>query len=70
MPITGEQTVAQMSHPTPYYYRPGTAPADASTIDADLCVYGATAAGVAAAVAATRLGRTVVLIEHGGAVAV
>ncbi len=56
-----------MSHPNLYYYRPGTAPTDARTIDADLCVYGATAAGVAAAVAATRLGRTAVLIEHGGA---
>src|SRR5687768_158681 len=56
-----------MSHPNLYYYRPGAAPADATTIDADLCVYGATAAGVAAAVAATRLGRTAVLIEHGGA---
>ena len=42
-----------MFHSNLYYYRPGTAPADASTIDADLCVYGATAAGVAAAVAAT-----------------
>ena len=43
-------------------------PADARTLNADLCVYGATAAGVAAAVAANRLGRTAVLIEHGGAV--
>ena len=51
-----------------YYYRPSSAPAEAQTLDADVCVYGATAAGVAAAVAATRLGRTAVLIEHGGAV--
>ncbi|KPV52061.1 xanthan lyase [Kouleothrix aurantiaca] len=51
-----------------YYYRAGSAPAEARTLDADLCVVGATAAGVAAAVAATRLGRTAVLIEHGGAV--
>lgn len=53
---------------TLYYYRPGSAPAATQTLAADLCVYGATAAGVAAAVAATRLGRTAVLIEHGGAV--
>src|SRR5690349_16942899 len=56
-----------MSHPNLYYYRPGAVPANARALDADLCVYGATAAGVAAAVAATRLGRTAVLIEHGGA---
>jgi hypothetical protein len=42
--------------------RPLTA---AEVIQSDLCVYGGTAGGVAAAVQATRMGKTVVLLEFG-----
>lgn len=38
-------------------------PNAAAALDADVCIYGGTAAGVAAAVQATRLGKTAVLIE-------
>jgi glycine/D-amino acid oxidase-like deaminating enzyme len=34
-------------------------------VDADICVYGGTAGGVAAAVQAARMGKTVVLVEAG-----
>jgi len=37
----------------------------AKTIRADLCIYGGTAGGVAAAVQATRMGRTAVVLEPG-----
>jgi hypothetical protein len=37
----------------------------AEVIEADLCVYGATAGGVAAAVQAARMGRTAVIAEFG-----
>src|ERR1051325_2449756 len=40
-------------------------PASAAVIDADLCVFGGTSAGIAAAVQAARLGKTVVLAEPG-----
>lgn len=38
---------------------------DSTPYDADVCIYGATSAGVVAAVALTRLGRSVVLVEAG-----
>ena len=38
-------------------------PVSASVVDADVCVYGATSGGVAASVAAARLGKRVVLIS-------
>jgi ribulose 1,5-bisphosphate synthetase/thiazole synthase len=53
-----------MSHPNLFYYRPPTA-TTAETLEADLCVYGGTSAGVAAAVAAQRLGLRAVVIEPG-----
>ena len=37
----------------------------AEVIDSDICVYGGTAGGVAAAVQATRMGKTAVLVEFG-----
>lgn len=53
-----------MSHP--FYYRPAPAlPADAPAIEADLCIYGANAAGVVAAVAARKRGLSVALINPG-----
>lgn len=41
------------------------AAAVADTIDCDLCIYGGTSGGVAAAVQATRMGRSAVLLEPG-----
>jgi hypothetical protein len=57
-----------MAHPNLFYYRPDLASPVAGELEADLCVYGATAAGVAAAVYARRIGLNVVLLEPGGAV--
>src|SRR6185369_10427206 len=37
----------------------------AETFETDVCVYGGTAGGVAAAVQAARMGKTVVLLEFG-----
>ncbi|TNJ56914.1 FAD-dependent oxidoreductase, partial [Paenibacillus hemerocallicola] len=36
-----------------------------TTIDADLCIYGATSAGIAAAVQASRMGLSVAIAEFG-----
>jgi len=50
--------------PLPRYYHPApTVPADAPALTADLCVYGANAAGVMAAVQARRSGLSVVLLN-------
>ncbi|HEY8967286.1 MAG TPA: FAD-dependent oxidoreductase [Candidatus Methylacidiphilales bacterium] len=46
------------------YYRP-VAPGTGKTLDCDLCIYGGTSGGIAAAVAAKRLGLRVVLVEGG-----
>lgn len=48
----------------PSYYRPAPSiPADAPPLAADLCIYGANAAGVMAAVQARRLGLSVILLN-------
>lgn len=47
--------------PNLFYYRPRPRLEKPPVLDADLCIYGATSAGVVAAVAAARLGRTVAL---------
>jgi hypothetical protein len=57
-----------MAHPNLYYYRPDLAQATGGAIEADLCVYGATAAGVATAICARQLGLSVAVLEPGGAV--
>jgi thioredoxin reductase len=51
-----------------YYYKPGaTSTAEAPrTIDTDVCIYGGTSAGVAAAVQLSRMGKTAVILEPGG----
>jgi hypothetical protein len=50
--------------PLPRYYQPAPpVPADAPALTADLCIYGANAAGVMAAVQARRDGLTVVLLN-------
>ncbi len=48
-----------------FYFRPEAVPADERVLDADVCVYGATAGGVAAAVQAARMGHSAVLLEPG-----
>jgi len=55
------QTVPVEAH---YYYPPHGKPAR-ETLKVDICVYGGTAGGVAAAVQAARLGRSVVLLNNG-----
>ena len=50
-------------HPNLYYYRPPAPFPSRPVITADVCVYGATAAGVVAAVALRKRGRSVVIIN-------
>lgn len=45
-----------------YYPLPA---AEAKTIDADVCVYGGTSGGIVAAIQASRMGKTAVLVEFG-----
>ena len=49
----------------PRYYYPVAPTAAPATIEADLCVYGGTSGGVAAAVQMRRMGKTVVIAEFG-----
>jgi hypothetical protein len=51
--------------PQPHYFLPQWVQASSATLTCDLCVYGGTAAGVVAAIAAARLGRSVVLLHPG-----
>src|SRR6476619_4591965 len=37
----------------------------AAVVESDICVYGGTSGGIAAAIQASRMGRTVVLLEFG-----
>ncbi len=46
-------------------FAPAWAPKAAQVIESDTCIYGGTAAGVAAAVQATRMGKTAVIAEFG-----
>jgi len=48
-----------------YYYRPEPAEQEPKVVRADLCVYGGTSAGVAAALQARRMGLTAVIAEFG-----
>jgi ribulose 1,5-bisphosphate synthetase/thiazole synthase len=50
-------------HPNLFYYRPPAPFPSRPVITADVCVYGATAAGVVAAVALRKRGRSVVIIN-------
>jgi hypothetical protein len=50
---------------TLHYYRPYSGPVDTKVIDCDVCVYGGTPAGIAAAMQIARLGKRVVLLEFG-----
>lgn len=55
-----------MTHPNLYYYRPDAAPATQTALEADICIYGGTAAGIAAGVAARRYGLSAVVLEPSG----
>ncbi|MBC7806884.1 MAG: FAD-dependent oxidoreductase [Akkermansiaceae bacterium] len=48
--------------PHPVYYYPLPAPQQVLDIDCDLCIYGGTSAGVAAAIQARRMGKSVALL--------
>lgn len=52
-----------MSHP--YYYRPEIGKRAGQQLDCDVCVYGATASGVIAAIEAKRQGLSVVILANG-----
>src|SRR5690625_3021566 len=47
------------------YYQPAKKEANPKTVETDLCIYGGTSAGVAAALQASRMGLTVVIAEFG-----
>lgn len=49
----------------PFYFQPPSLPPASRSIDADLCIYGATSGGVIAAVKARELGLRVVLLAFG-----
>lgn len=49
----------------PHYYDESWIETDHSVTDTDICVYGGTAAGIAAGVAATELGKSVVVLHPG-----
>jgi hypothetical protein len=51
--------------PLPHYYQPHRSTPTRETVKVDVCVYGGTAGGVAAAVQSSRLGRSVLLLENG-----
>ncbi len=50
-------------HPNLYYYRPPVPFPSRPVITADVCVYGATAAGVVAAIALRKRGRSVIILN-------
>lgn len=52
-----------MSGPTAHYFRPDWIQTTDRVLDVDVCIYGGTSAGVAAAVAAARRGRSVVVLN-------
>jgi hypothetical protein len=52
-------------HPSLHYYEPVKGKIERQEVTADVCVYGGSAAGVAAAVEARRRGRSVVIVEPG-----
>jgi hypothetical protein len=55
-----------MNTPDLYYYDPSRSEPNEQTLETDLCIYGGTAAGVAAAVQASRMGQRVALLETSG----
>ena len=50
------------------YFDPQNIKASSDVLETDVCIYGANAAGVIAAVQVARMGRDVVLLEPGGKV--
>ena len=54
--------------PNLYYYNPAVIQPTTQTLQADICIYGGTSAGVAAAVEASRLGKSAILLEPGSRV--
>ncbi len=49
-----------------FYYNPAAIPTDNRVLEADLCIYGANAAGCIAAIQAKKMGLSVVLLEPSG----
>ena len=47
------------------YYQPTQKQKNPETVETDLCIYGGTSGGVAAALQASRMGLTVVIAEFG-----
>lgn len=52
--------------PAPYYYNPDTVKPLVQTVQTDVCIYGGTSAGVAAALQLSRMGKKSVVLEPSG----
>lgn len=52
--------------PNLYYYNPDTVQPVAQTLQTDVCIYGGTSGGIAAAVQASRMGKQAVVLESSG----
>lgn len=52
--------------PAPYYYNPTTVKPIVQTVQTDVCIYGGTSAGVAAALQLRRMGKTAIVLEPSG----
>lgn len=52
-------------HGRPHYFRPDWIATSDQTIERDVCIYGGTSAGIIAAVAAARRGRSVIVLNPG-----
>lgn len=63
--VAAGQALGQSMPAGAHYYYPSRSKPARQTLKVDICVYGGTAGGVAAAVQAARLGRSVVLLNNG-----
>jgi hypothetical protein len=61
----GHPDMESMPMSGPHYFQASMIRGTSESIDADICVYGGTSAGIVAAVAAAKRGRSVVLLQPG-----
>jgi hypothetical protein len=62
----GISRIATAASPGPHYYEPRPTSDPVYNVTTDICIHGATVAGVAAAIQAKRMGKRVVLLAFGG----
>src|SRR5258708_391637 len=64
-PVAAQERPSNDPYALLHYYYPVPKADPPQTIDTDVCVYGATPAGVTAAIQATNMGKTAALVEFG-----